>query len=386
MTHSPRLLLIESDATARAYLSAMFQKAGFETLLAPTGKEGLIEAWRNRPDLIILDMELTDLDGLEMVHKLRADSRTAQTKIITLSQRSRPEEILKGVQAGADEYVVKRAGVETELMERVQAFFAPVEEPSAANRPPGKLISFLSAKGGTGTSSLCANFAQNLASLTAPRTVVVVDLVLPIGSISQIVGVASPKTIVEVTHQREPLTAAQLKSSIALASDWRFYLLSGAPDPEAAQQLEVSRLGTVFEILRKTFDFILVDFGRALSRVSLPFIRNSARLVLILAADASTVALTKTTLQYLELQNVRHNRVYPVLNRAVGLEGMSRVEMEKELGLKIPGIVPHIGGAFSIANNQHQPIAVKFPNDPASFALHDLAVGLLSQVEETISV
>jgi hypothetical protein len=44
-----------------------------------------------------------------------------------------------------------------------------------------------------------------------------------------------------------------------------------------------------------------------------------------------------------------------------------------------------MSGAFSLANNQHQPIAVKFPNDTATFVLHDLAVGLLSQSEEAVA-
>src|SRR5574341_1845005 len=382
MKPPPRLLLVENDATALAYLTAMFRKAGYDILGVRTGKEGLIEAWRNRPDLIILDNELADLGGLEIVKKLRADARTAQTKILLLSTASQPEAILQGVQAGADEYIVKRAGVDAELLERIRALF-PSGEAAEAEHVSGKLISFLSAKGGTGTSSLCANLAQTLGGLVAPKTVAVVDLVLPIGSISQIVGVDSPKTIVEVS-QLDPqlMTRAKVAPLLADVAEWKLHLLSGAPDPEAAQELKVDRLGAVFSVLQQNYDYVLVDFGRALSRVSLPFIRSSTRVVLVLASDAATVALTKTTLKYLESQNVRRNRIYPVLNRAVGLEGMSRAELEKELALVIPGIIPHLSGAFSLANNQHQPIAVKFPNDTATFVLHDLAVGLLSQTEE----
>lgn len=385
MLPPPRLLLVESDPNALAYLSAMFRKAGYELLGVRTGKEGLIEAWRNRPDLIILDNELADLGGLEIVKKLRGDARTAQTKIILLATASQPEAILQSVQAGADEYIVKRVGVDAELLEHVRALF-PTGEAAEPEHAPGKLISFLSAKGGTGTSSLCANLAQTLGGLVAPKTVVVVDLVLPIGSLSQIVGVDSPKTIVEVS-QLDPrlITRAQVEPLLAHVPEWKFHLLSGAPDPEAAQDLKVDRLEAVFNLLRQSYDYVLVDIGRGLSRVSLPVIRNSARVVLVLASDAATVALTKTTLKYLETQNVRRNRIYPVLNRAVAVEGISRAELEKELALIIPGIVPHLGGGFSLANNQHLPLAVKFPNDTATFVLHDLAVGLLSQIEEAVA-
>lgn len=390
MDNPPRILIIANEAAVLSFLQDMFQKAGYLALTAPSGKEGLIEAWRNRPEAIVIDPALPDLNGLDIVRKLRADHRTDQTKILLLSAASKPQDILTGMQSGADEYVVKRQGADAELLDRIQALFplggeAPGEA-AGGSGAASRLICFLSAKGGTGTSSLCANMAQVLARQVAPKTVVVVDLVLPIGSISQIVGVNPPATVVEAT-QLEPkaVTPAKLQELARPVLEWQFHLLAGARDPEAAQQLQVTRLESVFDALRQAFDYVLVDLGRTLSRISLPLIRNSARLVLVLGSDISTVALTKTTLKYLGLQGVRRSHIYPILNRAVGLEGMTKADMEKELGLVIPGIIPHLSGAFALANNQHQAIAVKFPNDVATFALHDLTVGLLNQVEETVS-
>jgi MinD-like ATPase involved in chromosome partitioning or flagellar assembly/CheY-like chemotaxis protein len=390
MADASCLLIIENEQRALNYLSEMFTKAGYTVLVAPSGKEGLIEAWRNRPAAIIIDPALPDLDGLELVRKLRADARTAAAKLLIVSVRSKPEDVLTGMQAGADEYIIRRPGAEAELLERIQALFpvggaAPPGEAGGPGRA-GKLISFLSAKGGTGTSSLCANMAHILAKQVAPKTVVVVDLVLPIGSISQIVGVDAANTIVEAT-QLDPkdLTPAKMLDLARMVPEWHFHLLAGSRDPEAAQILQVNRLETMFEALRQAYDYVLVDFGRALSRISLPIIRNSARTVMVLSADISTVALSKTTLKYLELQGLRRIQIYPILNRAVGLEGMGKTDMEKELALNIPNIVPHMGGAFAQANNAHQAIVIKLPNDSATFAIHSLTMGLLAQVDETLS-
>jgi len=386
MDNASCVLIVESDLIALNFLRDMFNRAGYPALTAPAGKEGLIEAWRNRPEVIVIDPALPDLDGLDVVRKLRADHRTASAKILLISARAQPEDILTGMQSGADEYLIKRPGADLELLERVQALFPLGGEAASQSTARGRLICFLSAKGGLGTSSLCANIAHVLAQQVNPKTVVVVDLVLPIGSISQIVGVNPLETIVEAT-QLEPkaVTPEKMLALARVMPNWQFHLLAGARDPEAAQLLQVTRLEAVFETLRQTFDYVLVDLGRALSRISLPLIRTSARLVLVLGSDTSTVALTKITLKYLELQGVRRSHIFPILNRAVGLEGMTKPDMEKELALTIPGIIPHLGGSFALANNQHQPLVVKFPTNTATFALHDLSVGLLNQVEEAVS-
>jgi pilus assembly protein CpaE len=384
MPASPTILIVDPEPAALTYLGALIANAGYATLTAPTGKEGLIEAWRHRPGLIVLDPTLPDLNGLELVRKLRSDPRTAETKIVLLAERSDPQHILEGMQAGATEYLIKREGADAELLGRIAALLPLPQAADEQSRPPGALVSFLSAKGGTGTSSLCANMAQVLARLVDPKTVAVVDLVLPIGSISQIVGVASPQTVIEATQlQPNLITPARMRERLVPVEHWKFHLLPGAPDPETAQELRVEQLEAVFAALRQAFDYVLVDFGRALSRISLPIIRSSARLVLVLSSDISTVALTQTTLKYLDGQGVRRNQIYPVLNRAVGLEGMSRGELERELSLTIAGVVPHLGGAFALANNQHLPLAVKYPNDTATFVIHDLTAGLLSQVERS---
>ncbi|MBL8055304.1 MAG: response regulator [Anaerolineales bacterium] len=382
------ILLIESDAAAAAYLANLLRQAGYAVSTAPGGKEGLIEAWRGRPDMMIVTAELPDLGGLEVVRKLRGDARTNKAKVIILSTRSYPQDILAGVQAGADEYIVKRPGADGELLERVRALLPRgVVEPAAAPepaRPLARLVSFLSAKGGTGTSSLCVNVAQVVAQQAPAKRLAVVDLVLPVGSLHYIVGVDTPDRHIVAATRLEPrhLTPERLQPLLTRREEWGFDLLPGAPDPEVAQELRVERLEAVFAALRQMYDLVFVDFGRALSRVSLPFIRQSAKVFVITSPDAATVALTKAVLNYLDLQDVRRHRLQLVLNRAVGLEGLSRPEMERELGFAISALIPHMGSHFSLANNQHQPVSRKFASETVPFTLQNVALTLLEQLNQ----
>jgi pilus assembly protein CpaE len=381
-----RLLLVENDPAALTYLGNMLRGVGFTVITAPSGKEGLIEAWRLRPDMIVVVAELPDLNGLELVRKLRADARTQKAKIVVLSARNYPQDILAGVQAGADEYIVKRPGADAELLERVQALLPA--GPAPAPPPPqkrGRLISFLSAKGGTGTSSLCVNIAQLLAERAEPRPVAVVDLVLPIGSLDSIVGVDTPdRNVVAATKlDARHITPERLKPLLTHRDVWHFDLLPGSPDPEAAQELKVDRLEAVIDTLRQVYDFVFVDFGRTLSRVSLPLIRHSAKVVVVTSPDAATVALTKTVLNFFERQDVRRHLLQLVLNRAVGLEGLSRQEMERELGFSVPLLIPHMEGQFTLANNQHHPVVQRFPSHTVSFSLQGLAMSLLEEMDQS---
>lgn len=380
-----RILLVESDAAAAAYLGNLLRQTGYGILTAPSGKEGLIAAWRERPDMLIITAELPDLNGLDIVRKLRADARTAKTRLILLSTRNYPQDILNGVQAGADEYIVKRPGADAELLERVRALLPASTIATAtldAARLRGKLLVFMSAKGGTGTSSLCVNVAQMLARKAAPKTVAVVDLVLPLGSLSYIVGVeAADRNVIAASRlESRHITAERLRPLLLRRDEWGFDLLAGATDPDAAQGLRIEHLEPVLLGLRQAYDFVVVDFGRALSRVSLPVIRQAAKTIIITSADAATVALTKTMLAYLDKQEVRRQRLQVVLNRAVGLEGLSRSELERELSLTIAALVPHLAEKFSLANNQHQPLSLKFPNETATFTLQSFADGLLDQL------
>ncbi len=380
-----RVLIIQGEPGTASAATAALSTAGYAAAAVASGKEGLIEAWRSRPDLIIVDLVLPDLSGLDLMRKLRADPRTAQTRLLVYSARTNMKDLLEAKRAGADDVVAVRPGAEAELLQKVRALLPLAGDGAvgpAAPEPPGKLISVMSAKGGVGTSSIAANLAQSVATIAPTKRVALVDLVLPLGSISQIVGAVSPGTIVDATRVNPAQMTPQLVEKMAVRTpNWPFFLFSGPPDPDKAQELQLDQLETLFNCLRQAFDYVFVDLGRALSRVSLPIIYHSVAVVLVISPDIATVALTKITLKYLESQGVIRQRMFPVLNRAVGLEGMNRAELEAELGLKVAGLIQHLDINFTLANNQHQPLVNHVRNESIRFVFRDLGTELLAKAE-----
>jgi pilus assembly protein CpaE len=217
---------------------------------------------------------------------------------------------------------------------------------------------------------------MNMATHLPTSTIVVADLVLPMGSIAPLVG--APETginLVSLAEQPEDAISSEyIKSQFVVPPHWLFHLLPGAPDPETALNLQVNHIPRIVSSLRKTYDYTLIDLGRSLSKISLPIIQQADLVVLILGTDLSTVNLTKKLWHYLSGQGVQSNRIFPILNRAVGLDGLTKTEAEKIIGFEIKLMMPYMMGNFTLANNQNTPISMKFPTDTATMVMKQASI------------
>jgi two-component system, OmpR family, KDP operon response regulator KdpE len=113
---SPVALLVEDDPQIRRFLRATLPAHGIRLLEAGTGGEGLVEAATRTPDVILLDLGLPDLDGIEFIRRLRAWS---SVPVIVLSARGLERDKVAALDAGADDYLTKPFGVE-ELLARLR--------------------------------------------------------------------------------------------------------------------------------------------------------------------------------------------------------------------------------------------------------------------------
>lgn len=371
------VLILDENAASRNFLANTFLEMQFKVAVAASGKEALIIAWRNEPDLIVFDPVLSDIQVEELIQKLRTHPRTLQTPLVALSSDPRPALKEACLNAGVYEYLVKSAQAIPALKETLNRLFGtqdPTEVVSSDAEKTGLLIVFLSAKGGTGTSSLCANLAMNIKLAQPEARIVVADLVLPIGSIAPILGYEGELNLATVAD----LPAAQTNmeyfhENLPEPALWQFQLLPGSPDPQHGNILEADRINEIVETLRSAYDFIILDIGRSLSRISLPLIQKADLITLIVSTDQSTLKLTKTVWDYFQTQGIDGQKMYVILNRALGLVGLTKTQAEEILGLPIKTAIPYMEGNFALANNLHQPITTKYPTDTVSIILKETA-------------
>ena len=101
------VLIVEDEPPQAELLSYNLEKEGFRVLIAQDGEEGLLMAQENTPDAIVLDWMLPGLSGIEVCRQLRGSSDTREIPILMLTARGEEEDRVRGIETGADDYVVK---------------------------------------------------------------------------------------------------------------------------------------------------------------------------------------------------------------------------------------------------------------------------------------
>jgi len=375
------ILIVDSDHVSLNFLTQLLVSKEFKVIGVDRGKDGINHAWRDLPHLILFDPTLKDMDAEEFVKNLRRDPRTKKTPILAICSdlSSQKKDML--LEIGVTECYVKDRNLVNKLPEVLARFISGSTSPEET--AGGYLIVFMSAKGGTGTSSLCANYAMSVAEQIPDKTVVVVDLVLPLGSLASILGSESKLDLVSVAEMDpEQVTKEYLRKNLPNFPLWKTHLLPGASHPERSNELNVAQIPEIISALQAAYDYVIIDLGRSLSRISLPIILQADLLAVVVSNDESTVTLTKIICEYLREQGIADNKLFVILNRAIGLEGLTKPEIEEILDLKVRTSLPHMRGDFTLANNLHQPIRTKYLQTAISLELKDTALEMISLTSE----
>ena len=117
---STRILIVEDDPDIAQLVARYLDKGGFTTELAASGRDALTAVSQRPPDLLVLDLMLPQVDGLEVCRMIRATSATAALPIIMLTARAEESERILGLELGADDYLAKPFSP-NELVARVRA-------------------------------------------------------------------------------------------------------------------------------------------------------------------------------------------------------------------------------------------------------------------------
>jgi DNA-binding response OmpR family regulator len=116
-----KILVVDDEEAIHAYLQRKFEKLGYAVCAAEDGEGALSQAFSQRPDIILLDVKLPKLNGIEVCKRLKSSDITKQTPIIMLSAKAQSDEIAAGLKAGADRYLCKPIGF-PDILKEIKAF------------------------------------------------------------------------------------------------------------------------------------------------------------------------------------------------------------------------------------------------------------------------
>ena len=117
-----KILVVEDESFLLDLYQIKLEQAGFEVMKAGNGNEGVSLARLEQPGLILLDILMPEIDGYEMLAKIKSDPKTKKIPVIIFSNLSQKEEIEKGLKLGASDYIIKTSITPSQLEQKVKEF------------------------------------------------------------------------------------------------------------------------------------------------------------------------------------------------------------------------------------------------------------------------
>ena len=116
-----KILVVEDDKFLRELIIQKLLKEGYEVLQAADGEEGVKKAKEGKPDLALLDIILPGIDGFEVLRQIRAGETNSHLPVVILSNVGQKEDIEKGMELGATDYLIKAHFTPGEIVEKIKA-------------------------------------------------------------------------------------------------------------------------------------------------------------------------------------------------------------------------------------------------------------------------
>ena len=123
-----KILIIEDDKFLRELIIQKLGKEGFDVIEAGEGEEGLRKAKEEKPDLVLLDLILPGIDGFEVLRRAKADGETSSIPVVILSNLGQRDDVDKGLQLGAADYLIKAHFTPGEIIQKVKVILQQKEK------------------------------------------------------------------------------------------------------------------------------------------------------------------------------------------------------------------------------------------------------------------
>jgi len=345
-----KVLVVDDDASVQRLLQYTLKQEGYEVVLAADGTEAL-RLWSSEgPTLILLDVTLPTLDGYEVATRIRAEeSPGSHVPIIMLTADKDVQQKVRALRAGADDYLIKPFHP-AELLARMKSLiarFAPSD--TLVGRPPmGRIHAYYGAKGGVGTTTIAINAAIALQALG--RRVCLVDGDLQFGDHRVFLDLGlDRKSIVDIVSA--PAMDGDLIRKIVQPHDSGVDLLLAPPTPESADLVSAAHMHQILELLRESYDYVIVDIDKRLDDVNLMVLDVAETIFAVMTADLSCLKNVRLVLETIGHLGYESGKLKLVLNRSNAFTGINVKSAEGALKRPIEfQIVNEYRGAISALN------------------------------------
>ena len=366
-----RILFVDDEEQIRKLLSTWLARHGYEVTVAKDGWEALKAVRTKAPDLVITDVNMPNMNGLELTRRLRADHRTARIPVIMLSARKQADDVLTGYAEGADEYIPKpvEMAVLAAKVEVLLRRFATTGGQALVRRG-GNVVLFIHGKGGVGCTTLAVNSAVALAATTIYR-VTLLDLNLEFGNAPMLMNLSSGRTLADLAENaHEALDEATFLTYLEQDRSG-VRVLAGCDVPERAELVTVPAVQQAIDHLQKQSDYVVIDAPPSFTQQVLAALDVADAAVIVTSAHLPSLKATKQALEVIGKLSFPIERTVLVVNRT-SAAGVEMDHVARFFNRKPDIVVPYTEAADDAAD-RGRPLTVLHPDSAASKVIRDLA-------------
>jgi len=335
-----KILIVDDDLDTLRLVGLMLQRQGYNIVAATNGEQGLAKAFEEKPDLILLDVMMPDMDGYEVTRRLRKNPITATTPILMFTAKTQLDDKVTGFEVGADDYLTKPTHP-SELQAHVRALLARSEKKEEGTVEDNKehrgfVIGVLAARGGLGVSSVAANLAAALSS-RAQVDVILAEMTPGHGTLGLDLGLNDGKRLnellagatVEITREKVQAALIPHVSGINLLAASEnprdVHLVSQAAHYEAL----VSRLSTLAR-------FVVLDLGVGLPLFVQRLLPMCAERIVVVEGTPNSIHHSKILIDEIAAIGIDRKAITAVLNNRVRSESqMPWTQVQEKLAHSI---------------------------------------------------
>jgi pilus assembly protein CpaE len=366
-----KILIVDDDEESLKLIELLLQRQGYDVVLAGTGQKALDCAQSEQPDLVILDIMMSAMDGYEVCRRLRHDPLTQRIPVIMFTAKTLVDDKVAGFEAGADDYLTKPTHP-AELVSRVKTALARRAAQQHVTAPRALVWGFLGAKGGVGTTTLAVNVAAAMAKTDA---VVLADFRPGQGTLGLSLGIARSNGVASLfSRQPRDITARAVEGElISHTSGLRLLLSSGRPK-ETLLNIQPELVAAVVRHLRALQRIVVLDLGAGINHITAHVLPDVDHLTLAVEPNRVALALARDLIGEIAQIGLDQARISVVLaNRVQTSAQVPWQEAEQILAHEITAIIAPAPELAFQAAEAGQPMVLFQPNSIVASQFNKLA-------------
>jgi pilus assembly protein CpaE len=361
-----RVLLIDDEQFYFKLIRKALKEAEYELEYAQSGSEGLAKIPAFNPDLLIVDLKLPEMDGFQILERLRRDAKFSHIPVIVITAQHELSEKLKAFELGADDYLVKpfqpeELAARMGILARRGRAMQIAQQLETKNKVPGALITVHSLRGGLGCSSIVVNLGLAFYKLWNKPTLLV-DGVLTAGQVALMLDAKPSATWENLVGVETGAIDDSVISEMMCSHKSGVRYIASPRYPIAADTFSHDALKLFVDGLRDSNDFTVVDTSHDFSDMTIHMLSMSSTILLIMAPEMASLRTTMSALEIYDRLGIPLENVKIVLNNNSSSPAIKQAQLEKVLKRNFDFNLPYEAGEVNRALNFGQPFILNNPD------------------------